>query len=381
MRILILNYYSRNSLAVVNSLNQNYELFGGATENNFFFSPDKIFKSHRIKKVFRHPNPKKDINLFKEKIIRLCQDYKINAIIPTGTTITNCISQVKDDIIKETDAKIPVEDYSKLILLADKWNCYGICQKIGIPAPKTTLITSKENISEVISKYKFPVIAKPRLSSASKGIKIFHHSEELSNYFNSDKGLSLLDNIIQEFIKGELHDVAGISKNGENISVITQQRIMSLYDFGGGGIINKTTYNEELINYFKSISSHLKWNGILIIDFIKGTDDNFYLLECNPKIWGTTYLTVKAGINIPQILVDTFVIEKPIEKNNTYEVNFLYKWIFPECIFHWFTKPISNIFKRILNTFKRHGLSRIENNLKWADLRHLIGIVINKSMV
>ena len=122
MKIIILNCYSRNSLAVINALDKRYELIGGATaRDNFKFGrPDRFFKSSRLNMIFRHADPKVDIAEFQNDIIQACNSYQADAILATGTTLSNSLSQIKNDILDKTKAKVLIEDYSKLFKLADK---------------------------------------------------------------------------------------------------------------------------------------------------------------------------------------------------------------------------------------------------------------------
>ncbi|RLB11223.1 MAG: hypothetical protein DRG39_04620, partial [Deltaproteobacteria bacterium] len=339
MRIIVLNCYSRNSLAVINSLDKSYKIIGGTARKNLLFKPDRIFKSPYVSLIFRYTDPVEYPEIFKTDIINACNTYKADAVIPTGTAITNYLSYYKSDIAESTKAKILVEDYQKLSQLADKWITCNVCTKLNIPIPKATLIQTKEDVEQICDSFSFPIILKPRTSYASKGIQFFHNRESFKKYILNSKIDSSC--LVQELIEGELHDVALFAKDGKVLSILTQKRLLSFYDFGGGGIINKTTYEPQLMEYGTRIAEYLKWNGVLEIDFIK-QESNYYLLECNPKIWGTTHLTVKAGLNVVQQLIDTFVLNKPVEKRqNSYKVGLVYKWLFPECVSSWFHKPMT----------------------------------------
>ena len=390
MKILVLNCYSRNSLAVINSLDPNYELIGGTSKNEgyLFFKPDRFFKSKRLTEIFRYFDPKTDPEGFKNDIINACKHYKPDAIIPTGTTITNHLSFFKNEINKHTNAKLLVEDYSTLSQLADKWLTHNICLKIDIPSPKTVLLNLQGKISSSINSFKFPIILKPRISYAAKGVKFFKTREDLEIFLKDFKQIYNENNqkdpvyVAQEVIHGELHDVTCCAKDGNVISILSQQRILSLYDFGGGGVINKTTYEPTIMEYAEKIINHVKWSGVMLFDFIRDREGKYYLLECNPKIWGTTQLTTEAGLNMVQQLIDLFVLDRKIKTRDNYIVGMVYKWIFPLCIFSWIQKPrtLNRIIKRIFSTLRKYNASKSLNNLNMKDLPHLIGAVLDRSV-
>jgi predicted ATP-grasp superfamily ATP-dependent carboligase len=389
MKILVLNCFSRNALAVINSLDPTYELIGASEEKKGYrgLTPDRWFKSKRLEKVVRHRDPLDDPNGFCQDIITTCRENRIDAVIPTGTVASNTLSMVKTQLEKEADVNVLVEEYEKLIQVADKWGCYQICRRLGIPAPRTVLLDGENDQEGELDKFEFPVVIKPRNEYASKGLRFAEDRWALDRLRNEmvaeqeEKDLIQSQYIIQEAIRGELHDVTSCSRNGEVVSILSQQRMMTLYDFGGGGIVNKTTREIEIIEYARRLIRGTEWNGILELDFIRTDPGKFYLLECNPKIWGTTQLTVDAGLNVVQELVDLFVLKKQPIPEKPYEVGLLYKWIFPECLYHWMTAPrsLSDVLRRVKNTFKRYGAKRSITNIQVRNLRHLLGILLNKS--
>lgn len=368
---------------MINALDSSYNLIGGAvgdtTQSPFI---DRWLKSKRLSEIFRHTAPTDDIDTFRDDIIQACKNYRADAILASGTTITNYLSFIKNDFQASTNCTVLVEDYMKLKTVADKWNCYELCQKIGIPTPRSVLLTSESDLQTIVNHFQFPVIAKPRDSFASRGVHLFSSQDEFNKYASTQTNDKFLNStyLVQEIVSGELHDVTSCSNSGRVMSMLTQQRLMTLYDFGGGGIINQTTDEPDLRTDAEKIIKYLNWNGILEFDFIVN-ERGHYLLECNPKIWGTTALTVAAGLNMPQQLIDLFVLKKNVEPMANYQVGLQYKWLFPECVYHWTTKPrtVAAVTRRIKNTFHRNGAHRVMHNIAWSDTLHLIGIVLNKS--
>ncbi len=389
MNILILNCFSRNALAVINSLDTSYKLFGGVTFKSKWRNQlqKSLFASNRLNHVVEYTNPTLDQEQFYQDLLKLCQKHQIDAIFPTGTTSTNYLSFYKARLAKETSAVALVEDYDKFEQLTDKWETYQHALKAGVPVPKTILLKDDAETLGAIEQLQFPVIAKPRISFASHGVRFFNHFTELKNAlealngFKDPAGKISHPYIIQEVIQGALHDVSLCAKSGQVAMMMSQQRIMSLRDFGGGGIINLTTYEPEMMQHAEKLVQLMQWNGPALFDFIKTNDNQYYLLEVNPKIWGTTRLMVEAGLNLPQALIDLFVLDKPLKKNNEYEKNLLYKWVFPECMAAFLLPPLSpiKIAKRIQKSLSKHQSSRSCTNLNRKDWRHLIGTILEKS--
>lgn len=389
MNIIVLNCYSRNALAVISSVDPGYRVIGGTVRRERFrwFNPDRWFHTRRLAAIFRHADPCEDAEGFVADLAAACRTHQADAVIATGTEMTNALSRHKERLQALTSCRILVEDYAKLELLADKWQTTLLCQRLNVPTPRTILAVPDAATLQELTSFRFPVILKQRWSSASKGVRFANSPSEVNDILR-DNDLPILtpegdpNYVIQEVIRGNLHDVTSCAKEGRTVSILTQQRMLSLYDFGGGGIINRTTREPESMAYAETILRELAWNGVLLFDFIRDPEGRYYLLECNPKFWGTTQLTIDAGLNVAQNLIDLFVLNRELPRQDRYQEGLLYKWWVPDCVFHWFQHPprtLGQIASRIAKTFRNYDAQATRNNLDLDSLLHAVGIVLDRS--
>ncbi|MFL2939911.1 MAG: ATP-grasp domain-containing protein [Candidatus Poseidoniales archaeon] len=386
MKVAVLNCFSRNGLATINSISNDIELFGGYSSRNksrTFLS--YFFKSKKVKDIFPYTSPEADSEQFKEDIISAIKKFKLAGIIPAGTIPSNFLSIHKKEIIKRTNAKIFIEDYATFRILNDKWSTYKLCKSYDIPVPKTILLSDVLYSSALLSKFSFPVVIKPRSLYGSQGFKIIASKIHLLNFFKNRKDIlfevfTKNSYIMQEYVEGNIHDVNLFSWRGEIKSVLSQERLVTMNDFGGGGVINRTTNEKDIMQLSEKIVKKTGWSGIANFEYLKNPNGKCYLLECNPKIWGTTQLTIESGLNVIDQYVNCLLKEKEIDRVEYYKINMVYRWIFPWCVSSWFTSPLSirHILTRISKTFKRYDSETDIHNLKVDELRHLFGIVINK---
>lgn len=389
MRVLILNCYSRNALAAARALPAEYEIFGATTKASRYFicNPQHFFKSPLFKKIIRHSHPLKESACFIQEVAGICRDERIDVVIPTGTNTSNILSQYKSEFESLCSATALIENYESLLRLTDKWLCYKTAVQADVLAPTTRLLYNSERCFTEIADLMPPLIIKPRMSFASHGVRFFDHAQELIDFVKNDaffkKRIDEMDApyVVQEVVRGTLHDATGCSYRGEATAILSQQRHVSLYDFGGGGIINRTTSEAPLIEAAKKILSHVSWNGIFEFDFIRDENGQYYLLECNPKIWGTTHLTIQAGLNVVTHAIEVFFHRRKPKSISVYETDLVCKFWFPEIIYHWFTRPrgLKNILRRIARTFSGFGGKRTITNFNWQDGPHLLGIVMDRA--
>lgn len=385
-RLLILNCFSRNSLAVANSIGDRYELIGADVDHPGALPgfARRYLRSHRFQSVQIYPDPGTDDKEFAERIVELATSLDIDGILATGTTATDALSRNKSEIEDRTGASVAVEDYATLRQVTDKWYAAELAMKTGVPIPRTRLVDGTADFLEDVTTWTFPILLKPRSSYAAKGIEFFDTWAALRDALNANPdyyfppGCTEPPFILQERIDGQLHDVVICAVEGEITASMTQERMVSLYDFGGGGIVNMTTKDPAAIDLVRDFIKEISWNGIVIFDFIRARDGRSYMLECNPKIWGTTELSTAAGANFVQQQVSIFVEKttpKPVER---YEDGLLYRYWVPECLYHWFHRPLSlgRLAERVKRTFRSYGAKRVDSNLHPKNIRHLLGIIV-----
>lgn len=381
MRLIILNCYSRNTLAAVNALPANWTFFAGATrKGRRIINPDRFLRSPRIKEVFRHADPQSDPAGFIDDLVAACQRFQADGILATGTAMTNALSRHKEEIAHRTPVTIMVEDYSKMERLTDKWTITQIASEVGVPVPTTIKIEGLPETLTAIETFPFPAVFKPRMSFGSIGLRFFDDRATFARFLADNwEQVQASKPILQQRIDGTVMDVNTCGRDGRALTLLSQRRVKTLYDFGGGGIVNITTREEKPKLYSKQILNFIKWNGPCQFEYIAGHNGDYYLIEANPKLWGTTYLTVVAGCNIVRQSVDVFMHNDELESSGEYEVGLLYRWIFPENVYNWVQKPrtIMNIKRRIYETFRSYGAKRSLHNLNLRDLPHLLGMVVN----
>jgi predicted ATP-grasp superfamily ATP-dependent carboligase len=349
INILIFDGLARSGLAVAKALKQTGEFnIHIATKS---ISLGEIFKATLNFPLIDSVNIlKKDFSdsSFADCLIEIIKKRKIDIIIPIGSSIVY-ISKIKNYL--ERFSKVLVEDYDKLILFHDKSKTIHMAKELNIPHPFTLFPNCLIDIKSFAFKIKYPVVLKARKGMGADGVWYARTASELIDMYTrvtrrEKAGDGLVRDcsqpIVQEYIPGELHDVAAFCVNGEMKLGLTQQRLVTKPLSGGAGIVNVTTKNEQLLQHARKIIDKIKWDGVMLIDFkIDSRDGKPKLLEINPRFWGTTWLTIQAGFNYPYYLVLQKLGRSMVLPKN-YRVDLYCRWPYLE-LKSIFDKPISFI--------------------------------------
>jgi biotin carboxylase len=309
----------------------------------------------------------------KDALIRIIKKYKIDVILPIESYME--LAKIKPALSKF--CKVLVEDYEKIDRFHNKRKTILLAREIGIPHPVTHFFRKNEDFTSYAKNTSYPVVIKPAIGTSAKGIRYVRNEKELTKLFREAPQNRKLDDcceenrhglLLQEYIHGELEDVTALCLEGHMVLGMTQKRILTKPLSGGIGIVNITTHNEELLNYARKVISHVQWNGVLLFDFkIDDRDGKPKLLEINPRFWGTTWLTIRAGLNYPHYFIQA-ALGHPIDPPHDYREGLICRWPIRE-FETIFSRPLTFI-EAIERTHQFLTTFRYENCVYevWSDI-------------
>ena len=320
---LILNGFTRNSLAITRSLGKLGIMVDLFSKHEYSASEDRLntrFRSKYVNNIYLY---RKDEKL--KRLVEVLESGNYDYMFAGGTA--DSIFMAQNEELLSQYCSIASESLDKVLRVHDKLNAAEELSKLGVPVPQSFSVSNIDSLKSRLPNFDPPYILKFPDSYASKGLVVYEGSKEnLHRYFSENYSDELLP-MIQQRVSGALYDTTCFSQNGRAIGVLCQKRLLTAWIDGGGGIINQTTNNEKLIRYSKTILEHFGWNGHLEMDWIYDEkDDEYYFLEMNPKYWGTTQLTIDAGFDFPAWSIDLLDGKKlvSIEK---YKVGLTFRWI------------------------------------------------------
>jgi len=59
------------------------------------------------------------------------------------------------------------------------------------------------------------------------------------------------------------------------------------------------TREPRMRTYAAQVIDALDWTGPIMVEFMRSTDGEFYLIEVNGRYWGSLPLTINSGVDIP----------------------------------------------------------------------------------
>jgi len=251
-------------------------------------------------------------------LTKVIHEKQINLILPFVDPAIAVARELKELL---PDVFIPVSDLEICRIMFDKNLAADWFETLNLPIPRTW------NPDEEPF---FPLIAKPKTGSASKGIVVIQDKEALDS-FQSKSDLS--NYLLQQYIEnGEEFTVdCYVSQEQEIISIVPRIRL----EQSGGEAVRSKTIHDELI---ESLSRRLLQTGTLegpiTIQFIRNPKNGeTYFMEINPRYGGAVITSFAAGANTTLTLIEEFSGKKATPIAN-WKADVLMTRYFKEVIFY-----------------------------------------------
>lgn len=192
-----------------------------------------------------------------------------------------------------------VPDEATLKLADDKNAICQIAKRIGVPTPFTTSISEHENVAAMADSVRFPCIIKYRngelMGKKPKERYTVVHDRDAFIRAYTEMQIADENPIASDYISGHDLGVAVVmNRKHEPVSFLCYESLREYPIQGGPTCYLRTIYSPKMVEYSIRLLQEIGFTGIAMLDF-KGTLDNPYFLEINPRLWGSAAITYLSG--------------------------------------------------------------------------------------
>jgi len=261
------------------------------------------FYSKYSSKNVKLSDPSANPDAFVEELEKLCGECKERpVVIPVGITTLLELCSRREEVSRFADVSLP--PLSSIELANDKARLVPFAESVGVPVPETTFQKDGESVKELSERIKYPTVIKLArgemlgLSPEERYAIIRTKEEFLEKYPRfAEHGEEVL---IQQYIEGDGYGVSAVfGKNGEPLEVFCHRRIREYPASGGPSSFCESVDAPVLAEHAIRLLRALSWEGVAMVEFKGNPENGFYLMEINPRLWGSSGLAPNSGCNIP----------------------------------------------------------------------------------
>lgn len=257
------------------------------------------------------PDPSSDGEGFTRELAAAAARLSVAAVLPSAEPHLLALAGREADfpgIPLGVPSRGSVERATKKELLPD------LAAIAGLRTPPTKKVARGD--SEAMDAFGFPAIIKPlRSRMGNPDGTVSHYSARYVSRGQAEgalEGLPGKEGLVQPYIPGSLVSVSGVSWGGELVCALHQVsvRIWPM-PVGVSSYAETIPPDAELEQGVGRLLQAIDWSGIFQAQFIRSPGGEHYLLDLNPRIYGSIGLAVAAGLNLPAIWTDLLLGRPP----------------------------------------------------------------------
>ena len=318
LNVLITDGSAKHTLAAVRSLGRRGFNIGVVDESILAQS----FYSKYCEKRYRiHLQRMKPKNYVKQ-LQHILREERYDVLLPISWYANYSLSKYHELIDDYVNLAIAPKD--SMEIAANKDMTMEFADQLGITIPKT--ISLKESDLEYAGKrLGYPLVVKGSLEAGT--VRYAKNVKDLKNAF-----ISLRNErpIAQQYIKGEGVGFFAAYNHGKCVARFMHIRVREYPSSGGPSTAARAYYSTQLEEQGMKLLDALNWHGVAMVEFKKSElDGKYYLMEINPKFWGSLDLAIHSGVDFPYIACRIAMNEKVTAATDSYNRTTMFRWPFP----------------------------------------------------
>lgn len=232
-------------------------------------------------------------------LLRIVKERKIDVVLTIDEPTIRYLAENGGELRKYT-AIAPLPKVETFDIVSNKWLFSQWLIKNMIQIPTTVLYQSDESIEKNLSILTFPVLIKPIKGNGGIGIKFFDDPVSLREYCKSH--IRPDEYIIQSFIHGYDVGCSVLCIDGKILACTMQQRAVNLPMTFSPFTNIDFLFDSRIYEIAEKIMDKLNWSGVAHIDLrYDEKENNYTILEMNPRFWQSVVGSFYAGVNFPYL--------------------------------------------------------------------------------
>ena len=240
-------------------------------------------------------------------------------LIPDGDDVVAAIDNNKDRLKEHFLFPHIAKEPSSMEYWMEKTHQKQLAKEIGLNVTNATIVEIKDGQYTIPSDLQYPVFPKPlaTMNGGKGGMRRCDNPEELS------EALDYIINTRSRNTKVMVEDYKQIEteyallgfSDGKEVVIPGVLQFLAVSKAHPGialqGKVVPVNGFEELVEKFKELVLRIGFVGVFDVDFFK-SEGVFYFCELNLRYGGSGYAITKMGVNLPAMMVKSFVGE-PID--------------------------------------------------------------------
>jgi protein-tyrosine-phosphatase/predicted ATP-grasp superfamily ATP-dependent carboligase len=187
----------------------------------------------------------------------------------------------------------------------DKQATWRLAEELGIPVPASVLI---DKLDRAPPAEQYPVVLKPIRSKVMAGGQLTYIeprivTKDADRRAVLEMWLPLVPVQQQTYVPGVGIGVEMCFERGRRRLYFVHERVHEWPLTGGASTYRRSVRPDPaMLDAAERFLTALDWHGVAMVEFKRTPDGGIYLIEVNPRLWGSLALAIDAGVDFPLAL-------------------------------------------------------------------------------
>ena len=256
---------------------------------------------------------------FEEALSHIRQKHSPEAIYVCSHAELRYFSANKERLEKQLGLRIFVNPLNVVDTGCDKLKTARFLEKAGLPFLETAAADDEAGVKDIINRFGFPVIAKPRIGAASSNVFL------VSSHTQLDSARALIpDLIVQRYIPDDDAEYTATTISGPDKKV-RATIVLHRYLTQGTTYRTEMAQDRAIIDQIKRNSEALGATHSCNFQF-RIVDGTAFVFEINPRFSGTSGIRYLYGFNDAEMVFELFCLNKEIKQPKLRQAVVLRYW-------------------------------------------------------
>jgi predicted ATP-grasp superfamily ATP-dependent carboligase len=326
-RVLVLDANQRSALAITRSLGG----LAGVTVLTADATQQALAGASRFSSRYRQcPSPADKPDTFVDWLEKTLEREAITHLFPaTEVSSYTCLMHRE----RLGACKLPFADLATVQEIADKCRLMKLAQELSIPHPPSRRIDDPEGVNpDTLGPY--PLVLKPCFSRIwvnhtwlGSSVHVAKSPEDFRRLTQTNRYLREHPVLVQRFIPGAGAGVFALYWEGEAIAFFAHRRLREKPPTGGVSVLSESAApDHRLLDLARRLLDQAQWHGVAMVEFRVTPAGEPYLMEVNPRFWGSLQLAIDCGIDFPRLLFELSEGRRPAVLG-TYPIGRRLRWL------------------------------------------------------
>ncbi len=277
------------------------------------------------------PDPARDPEAARRVLCRLALAAPGAVWLPVTDLTLEWLLSIADAL---PEPRLPFAPAHTLKLAWDKGLLLDRARALGIACPRTRVAVDRDVVADCARQWGWPLVLKPARSKwwdgacyQSGDVRIASDLTGASRLVDAwpTQGPDLL---VQEHLPGHGMGVFLLADRGRVVAHFAHRRLREKPPAGGVSVLRESIRPEpQVLESAVRLVEGLDWHGVCMVEFRVDPARRIpYLMEINPRFWGSLQLAVDAGADFPRWLL-AVALGQPIAPPEPYRMGVRSRWL------------------------------------------------------